>query len=45
MKINDTMSISRILTDVCAIKSKIKIKDIFENVAYSVLVVKNIDKW
>ena len=38
MKINHTMSIS----DLCAIKQIIKIKSIFANVVYNVLVVKNI---
>ena len=34
------MCISKILTDLCVIKQKIKIKNIFANVIYSVLVVK-----
>ena len=40
MKISLIMCISKILTDVCVIKQKIKIKNIFANVVYSVLVVK-----
>ena len=40
MKINHTMRISKILTDSCAIKQKIKIKNIFANVVYNVLAVK-----
>ena len=32
MKINLTMCISKILTDLCAIKQKMKIKNIFVNV-------------
>ena len=31
MKINHTMCISKILTDLCAIKQKIQIKNIFVN--------------
>ena len=34
------MFISKIVTDLCAIRQKIKIKNIFANVVYSVLVVK-----
>ena len=40
MNISLIMCISKILTDVCVIKQKIKIKNIFANVVYSVLVVK-----
>ena len=40
MKISLIMFISKILTNLCAIKQKIKIKNIFENVVYSVLVMK-----
>ena len=40
MKINHIVCISRILTDLCAIKQNIKIKNIFEHVVYKVLVVK-----
>ena len=40
MKISLLMCISKILTDMCVIKQKTKIKNIFENVVYSVLVVK-----
>ena len=42
MKTSLIMSISKILTDLCAIKQKIKIKNIFVNVVYSVSVVKNV---
>ena len=40
MKISLNIYISKILTDLCAIKQKIKIKNIFTNVVYNVLVVK-----
>ena len=40
MKPNYTMCISKILTDSCVVKQKIKIKNIFVNVVYNVLVVK-----
>ena len=40
MKINRTMCISKILTDLFVIKQKIKIKNVFENAVYNVLVVK-----
>ena len=40
MKIDHIMCISRILTDSYVIKQKIKIKNIFANVLYNVLVVK-----
>ena len=40
MKINFIMCISRILTDKCAIKQKIKMKNVFVNVVYNVSVVK-----
>ena len=36
------MCISKILTDLCAIKQKIKIKNTFSNVVYNILVVKKI---
>ena len=39
MKINHTMCISKILTDLCAMKQKMK-KKIFANVFYNVLVVR-----
>ena len=42
MKINHTMCISKILTDLCVIKQKIKVKNIFANVVYNVLVVRNL---
>ena len=44
MKISLITCISKILTDSCVIKQKIKIKHIFANVVYSVLVVKNFDR-
>ena len=40
MKINLIMCISKILTDLCAIKQKIKIKNNFVNFVCNVLVVK-----
>ena len=40
MKINYTMCISKILTDLCAIEIKMKIKNIFANAFYNDLVVK-----
>ena len=40
MKISLIMCISKILTDLYAIKKKIKKKNLFANVAYSALVVK-----
>ena len=41
MKISLIICISKILTDLCAIKQKVKLKKkIFVNVVYSVLVVK-----
>ena len=40
MKISLIMCISKILPDLCVIKQKIKIKNIFANAVYSVLVVK-----
>ena len=40
MMINHTMCTSKILTDLCFIKQKIKTKNIFAKVFYSVLVVK-----
>ena len=40
MKIKHTMFISKILTDLCAIKQKIKIENIFANAVCSVLLVK-----
>ena len=40
MEISLIMCISKILTDLCAIKQKIKIENIFANVVYSVLLVK-----
>ena len=40
MKINHTMYISKILTDLCAIKQKLIIKGTFTSIVYNVLVVK-----
>ena len=40
MMINHIMCTSKILTDLCFTKQKIKIKNTFAKVAYSVLVVK-----
>ena len=40
MKISLIMSILKILTDLFAIKQKIKTKNIFENVVYNALKVK-----
>ena len=42
MKISLIMCILKILTDLCTIKQKIKIKHIFANAVYSVLVVKKV---
>ena len=42
MKTNHTLCISRTFKDSCVIKQKIKIKNIFENVVYSALVVKKV---
>ena len=39
MKINHTMCISKISTDLCIIKQKRKINSFFANVVYNVLVV------
>ena len=40
MKISHTMFISKILTDLCAIRLKIRIKNTFSNIVYNLLVVK-----
>ena len=40
MVINRIMCISKTLTDLCFTKQKIKTKNTFANVAYSILVVK-----
>ena len=40
MKINQTMCISKILTDSCVIKQNVKIKNTFVNVVYNVLAAK-----
>ena len=39
MKISLIMCISKVLTDFCKIKQRIKIKNIFANIVYNVLVV------
>ena len=36
MKINLTMCISKNLTDLCAIRQKIKIKNVFADISYNV---------
>ena len=36
MKASHTMSILKILTGLCAIKQKIRIKDTFANIAYNI---------
>ena len=38
MKINRTMSISKILTNLCSIRQNIKIKSTFTDIVYNVLV-------
>ena len=40
MNISYIISISKILTDLCAIKQKIRIENTFSSSAYNVLVVK-----
>ena len=40
MKISLIMCISKILTNLCVIRQGVRIKNIFENVVYNVLVVK-----
>ena len=42
VKISDLMSTSKILTDLCAIKQSVKLKNTFVDVVYSVLVVKKL---
>ena len=42
VKISDLMSTSMILTDLCAIKQSVKLKNTFVDVVYSVLVVKKL---
>ena len=44
MKISHIMFISNILTDLCAIRQKIRIKNSFTDIVYNVLVVKNLDR-
>ena len=41
MKISLIMCILKILTDLWTIKQKLRMKNIFENVVYNVLLVKN----
>ena len=41
MSANLIMCISKIFTDLCLVKLKIKVRNIFVGVVYSVLVVKN----
>ena len=40
MKISPIMSILKILTDLCAIKQSVKLKNTFSDIVYNVLVVK-----
>ena len=40
MKISHIMSISKILTDLCAIRQGVKVKNTFTSIDYNVLVVK-----
>ena len=42
MKLSCIMSILKILTDLCAVRPKIKIKSAFAGIAYNVLVVKSL---
>ena len=42
MKISFIMCILKFLTNLCAIKQRIKMKNIFENVVHNVLVVKKL---
>ena len=44
MKIGHIRSISKILTDLFAIRQKIKIKNIFASIAYHALVVKSFSR-
>ena len=43
VKINHTMFISKILTNLCSIKQNIKLKSIFADIVYNVLVVKEFE--
>ena len=40
-KISPTMSLINILTDLCAIRQKIEIRNTFKNITYNALVAKN----
>ena len=42
MVISHTMSILKILTGLCIRKKSVKVKNIFENIDYNVLVVKEL---
>ena len=44
MKISHIMSISKILTNSCAIRPRIKMKNTFTDIVYNVLVVKKSSK-
>ena len=44
IKISLVISASKILTDLCAIKQKVTIKNTFADIAYNVLVVKKLLK-
>ena len=44
MKISHIMSISKILTDLCSIRQKIKIKNTFADIVYNVLAVEKFCK-
>ena len=40
MKLNPTMCISKVLTDLCAVRQNVGLKNTFTKVVYNVLVVK-----
>ena len=42
MRINHTISISKILTDLYSIRQNIKLKNTFADIVYNVLVVKGV---
>ena len=42
MRISHTLSISKILTDLCVIRQSLRIKNSFANIVYNVLLVKEI---
>ena len=44
MKTSCIMSISRILTNLCAIRQKLRIKNIFADIVYNSLVVKKLQE-